>query len=506
MNNDVIVCAVITEETVESAREAIRQAATVADFVEIRLDCLRDFDFTNAENLRPLVENKPLTTIITCRAVSEGGRQYVETGARLRLLVEGARAWADYCDIEAACYAEAAKLAPDFSRLIVSYHNFIETPSNLDAVYERISRLPAAIHKIATRANSITDSLAIFRLLERAAKDGEKLIAVAMQEAGLITRILGPSFGSFLTYGSLAEGRESAPGQVSCEELRSIYRVHKITRATKIAGVIGNPVSHSASPAMHNRAAAALGLDLVYLPMEVDDAAMFFDRFVRRETRDINWPLCGLSVTIPHKTEVVSLLDEVDEAARRAGAINTVVIKDGRTTGYNTDVAGAIGPLEKVCSTGDESFGVVGAGGAARAVVFGLVERGARVTVFARNVARAREFAEELAVPVLPLEALVSSDVSVVINTTPVGMRGHSEGESPVPPDALAGRKIAYDLVYNPLETRFLKDAREKGCLTIDGLEMLVAQAALQFKMWTGRDAPVDLMREAAIEKVAESK
>jgi shikimate dehydrogenase len=253
---------------------------------------------------------------------------------------------------------------------------------------------------------------------------------------------------------------------------------------------------------MHNRAAAALGLDFVYLPLEVDDPPSFFARFVRAATREIEWRLAGASVTIPHKTAVMNLVDEVDESALSAGAVNTIVIKDGRVIGHNTDVAGAIAPLEKVCSLGDKHFAVIGAGGAARAVVSGLVGRGARVTLFARDVAKARPVGRDLNISVTPLDAIDTSDATVVINTTPVGMRGHSEGHSPVSRAALEGRKVAYDLVYNPLETRFLKDALNCGCVTVNGLEMLVAQAALQFRLWTGRDAPADLMRRAALESI----
>jgi len=267
------VCAVVMEESVGAARAAIKQAAAVAGLVEIRLDFLRDFDFDYPDSLRPLLEEKQLPTIITCRAVSEGGRQYVDNRARLRLLVEGARNMADYCDIEAAHYEEAARLAPDFAKLIVSYHNFIETPPDIDYIYERMTRLPAAIHKIATRAVSITDSLVTFRLLERARGEGRKFISIAMNEAGLITRILGPSRGGLLTYGSLRRGGESAPGQLTCEDLQQTYRVHRLTRGTKVAGIIGKPVAHSASPAMHNAAAAALGLD--FAPRELSVLARF---------------------------------------------------------------------------------------------------------------------------------------------------------------------------------------------------------------------------------------
>jgi len=496
------VCAVITEETVDAARAAMKQASAIADLIELRLDYLRDFDFGDLSALASLLEGKPLPVIITCRAWSEGGKQQVDDHIRLRLLVEGARQAADYCDIEAAHYAQAAALSPDISRLIVSYHNFDETPVDLDAVYDRLIALPASVHKIVTRANTIADSLAIFNLLERARGEGRRLIAIAMGQPGIITRVLGPSRGGFLTYGSLASGKESAEGQLTCEELFDLYRIPRLSLGTSITGIIASPVAHSASPAMHNRAFAELGFDFVYLPFEVDGLAEFFGRFVRPATRELDWNLRGLSVTIPHKSAVIPLLDEVSETASKVGAVNTVVVREGRLIGYNTDVRGAREPLEKVCELNGENCGVIGAGGAARAVIYGLLERGARVMVFARNSRGAQSISESFGVAISPIESLASSDVRVVINTTPVGMRGHSEGATPLPGEALQGRLIVYDLVYNPIGTKLLIDARAAGCRTISGLEMLIAQAALQFELWTGKKPSIEEMRNAALAKI----
>lgn len=483
----------------------MKQASAVADSIELRLDYLRDFDFGDSHALGSLLEGKTLPVIITCRAASEGGRQDIDEHIRLRLLVEGAREAADYCDIEAAHYEEAVALSPDISRLIVSYHNFDQTPADLDRVYDRVTFLPAAAHKIVTRANTIDDSLAILSLLERARGDGKQLIAIAMGEAGIITRVLGPSRGSFLTYGSLASGKESAEGQLTCDELNDLYRIRRLSRDTRITGIVGSPIAHSASPAMHNRAFAALDLDFVYLLFEVQSVEDFVSGMVRLKTRDIDWNLRGFSVTIPHKRRVIPLLDDVNATARKVGAVNTVVVDDGRLIGYNTDVQGAMEPLERVVELRGESCGVIGAGGAARAVIYGLLERGARVSVFARSSEAARAMAESFGVKVSPIESLTTSDVSVVINATPVGMRGHREGSSPVSAEALRGRRLVYDLVYNPLETQLLIDARAAGCETVSGIEMLIAQAGLQFELWTGRTPPMDEMRRAALSKIAGS-
>lgn len=499
------ICAVVTEATVDAARGAMKQASATADLIELRLDYLRDFDFSVANSLASLLEDKPLPVIITCRSSEEGGRQHVDDQVRLRLLVEGARQAADYCDIEGAHYAQASALSPDTSRLIVSYHNFDETPVDLNAVYDRVITMPAAVHKIVTRANTITDSLAIFNLLERARAEGRRFIAIALGQAGILTRVLGPSRASFLTYGSLTTGKESAEGQITCDELIDLYRIRRLSGVTSITGIIGSPIAHSASPAMHNRAFAELDLDFVYIPLEVRNIEEFVKRMVRLDTREIDWNLRGFSVTIPHKRAIVPLLDEVNKSASKIGAVNTVVVNQGRLLGYNTDVQGAMRPLENVCAIKGESCGVIGAGGAARAVIHGLLERDARVTVFARNPQAGRSISESFGVPVSSIESLASSDVRVVINTTPVGMRGHSEGSSPVPIESLQGRLIVYDLVYNPLETQLLIDARAVGCETVSGLEMLIAQAALQFELWTGRKPPMNEMRRAALSKITDS-
>jgi len=497
------ICAVVTEPTVEAACAAIRQAESCADLFELRLDYLRDFDFSVVDGLRPILENRTIPGIITCRAQSEGGQQYVEDRIRLRLLVEGARLFADYADIEAAYYQDAASLLSDVSRLIVSYHNFSETPGDLDRIYQRVKSFPAAVHKVVTRANRMTDSIAILKLLAGAASQGSSLIAMAMGESGFITRVLGPVFGSFLTYGALAAGKESAAGQPSCDELNHLYRVHQITRQTAITGIVGRPVAHSASPAMHNRAFDELGLDFVYLPFEVDDISEFFARLVNPATREFDWNLKGLSITIPHKTSVLPFLDEVNKTAQDVGAVNTVILKSGRLYGHNTDIRGAMEPLEKLTALNGERCCVIGAGGAARAVVCGLLERGARVSVFARNPEKAKQTMESFGVEVIPIEALGSAEVSIVINSTPVGLRGHAEAASPVPKEALKNRKIVYDLVYNPLETKLLMEARAAGCQTLSGLDMLIAQAALQFELWTGKKPPTESMRKAALTKIS---
>jgi 3-dehydroquinate dehydratase/shikimate dehydrogenase len=496
------ICAVIAEDTVAGAKAALDRAASVADLAELRLDYLRDFDFSSLAGLRALLDRKPLPVIITCRSAEEGGNQRIEDHVRIPLLVEGARSLADYCDIEEAHYERAVDLSPNFARLIVSYHNFHTTPDDLERVYDRLCSRTAALQKIAVRANRIQDVIPVFRLLDRAEREQRCLIAISIGGPGLVTRVLGPARGGFLSYGSLDLKNTTADGQLGCLELRNLYRLDRIKRSTTVLGIIGNPVAHSASPRMHNAAARALGLDLVYLPFEVQDLAEFVSCLASPKTREIDWPLKGFSVTIPHKEAILPMLDGLDQVALAVGAVNTVVIRNGRLEGFNTDVAGAVEPLEAITDIPGAECAVVGSGGSARAVAYGLARKGARVTVYARNLEKGSRIAADfgdLCVKAAGLSDLVTSGARIVINTTPVGMDGAGLGQTIVPREAWDGREIAYDLVYNPLETRFLTDAREAGCKTLSGIEMLAAQAARQFLLWTGQEPPPGLMLNEAL-------
>src|SRR5262249_4616497 len=231
------ICAVIAETTAAAARTAIERAASVAEVAEIRLDYLKDFDFSSPAGLHFLLDRKKLPVIITCRSIEEGGNQRIDDDLRMRLVVEGARVLADYCDIEEAHYERAASLSPDLSRLIVSYHNFDWTPLDLDAIYDRLRSRPAAVHKIAVRANSVEDVIPVFRQLDRAEAAGKDLIAISIGQAGAVTRILGPSRGGFLTYGSLDSRNTTAAGQPTCRDLRDVYRLQRISRSTAVLGI-----------------------------------------------------------------------------------------------------------------------------------------------------------------------------------------------------------------------------------------------------------------------------
>ncbi|HEX7771523.1 MAG TPA: shikimate dehydrogenase, partial [Pyrinomonadaceae bacterium] len=303
------------------------------------------------------------------------------------------------------------------------------------------------------------------------------------------TRVLGPSRGAFLTYGALDDDSATAPGQVNAPKLRSLYHIDQIDDETMICGLIGLPVMHSVSPRIHNAAFTAEEINGVYLPFEVKNVDSFFKRMVDPRTRELNWNLGGLCVTAPHKQSVMQYLDWIEPNAREIGAVNTVVIENDWLLGYNTDAAGLIEPLlERLGSLADREVAIIGAGGAARAAIWALGQHQARVTLFARNVEKARKLAEVFNISCESLSSAKFDGYDLVINATPLGSGEHID-QSPVTAEQLNGARCIYDLIYNPSETKLLRDARQIGCETLGGMEMLVAQAKLQFELWTGKKA-----------------
>ena len=476
-----LVCVPVCARSFAELAQACERAEQFADILELRLDCLdpRELAFeieTFASKL-----SRPL--ILTFRPSEQGG--YRELGRLEREAFWGGD-WiftaSSALDSNAGLFVDIESdlvgLPLDWSRVIVSHHDFEVVPDDLEKIYERLAATPAYIVKIAVRANDITDCIRVFRLLERARNEKRNLIAIAMGNAGIATRILGPSRGAFLTYGSLEDESGTAPGQVNARQLRSVYHIDEINEETMICGLVGLPVMHSVSPHMHNAAFKAAGVNGVYLPLEVRDINSFIKRMVHPQTRELDWNLRGLSVTAPHKASVMELLDWVDPEAQEIGAVNTVVVEGHELHGYNTDVYGLIEPLrERVGSLADARVAVIGAGGASRAAVWALQRDGAEVTVFARDSSKGE-----------PLAGASFAGYDVVINATPT---------NPTRAEQLAGARLVYDLVYNPIETEFLKDARAVGCETLGGLPMLVAQARRQFALWTGKTPSADLMYDS---------
>jgi shikimate dehydrogenase len=292
----------------------------------------------------------------------------------------------------------------------------------------------------------------------------------------------------------------TAPGQLTAGELREVYRIDKINPQTEVIGLLGKPVGHSLSPYIHNAAFAAAGANAVYIPFEARDAGQFIRRLAHPRSRELVWKLHGLSVTAPHKSVVMSFLDWIDPAAQEMGAVNTIVIRGDELHGYNTDATGFITPLRhKFGSLRGARCAVIGAGGGARAALWALRNEGAQVELFVRAPDKARAASAEFKIDSQLLSGASFAGLDIVVNATPVGTRGSQEHETVAKVDQFREVRLAYDLVYNPLETQFLREARAAGCETLGGIEMLLAQAAEQFKIWMGNDPDENVMRAAAL-------
>jgi shikimate dehydrogenase len=269
----------------------------------------------------------------------------------------------------------------------------------------------------------------------------------------------------------------------------------RIDQHTVLYGVVGWPIGHSLSPVMHNAAFAAAGMNAVYLAFAARDI-----RGAIAGARGLG--IRGLSVTIPHKEAVIPHLDEVDDLAEKIGAVNTVVNREGRLVGYNTDALGALSALEEKISLAGKRCVIVGAGGAARAIGFVLKDRVAAISVASRPSERGKDLAACLGCAFIPLDELDRVAADLLVQTTPVGMAPH-EDECPVPESALRAGMAVMDIIYNPLQTRLLAMARSRGCVTINGLSMFVHQGAEQFRLWTNLDPPLEAMTRAVLEALS---
>ncbi|MGE3276212.1 MAG: type I 3-dehydroquinate dehydratase [Vicinamibacterales bacterium] len=454
-----------------------RDRVSGADLVELRLDGVAGLDVARA------LAGRRLPVIATCRPVWEGGCFQGSEAERRAVLEQALAAGAEYVDVEFRASFWRELVAAGGPRVVISRHDFDGVPADLRDLVREMARTGAGVVKVAVMAHRLGDVLALRGLADQA----PRLVAIAMGEAGLLSRVLASRFGSAWTYA----GDAVAPGQRPAPEYRALG-FGRVSDGTSIYGVVGRPVAHSLSPAMHNAAFVAAGLDAVYLPLAAADFADFLEVAGALG-------LAGASVTAPFKLDAFAAAAPDDDDSRLTGSANTLRRDGGRWLARNTDVAGFLAPLDLAGAVDGRRATVLGAGGAARAAIRGLRARGAAVRVSARRNEAGARLAEEMGVGTAPWPP--AGEWDLLVNATPVGTWPDVE-RSPVPGLAFSGR-LAYDLVYNPVETRFLRDARAAGLTTIDGLEMLVAQAREQFEWWTGRPAPARVMRDAALAALA---
>jgi 3-dehydroquinate dehydratase/shikimate dehydrogenase len=474
----------------EDADEMVQTAESMArdnPFVEFRLDYLKQPASGLPKIRRFLETHHYVIAIATCRRVANGGKFKGSMAAQLEVLAKSAAAGCQIVDIELQsallCKADAIARLRARAGLILSFHDFRAT-RNLDHTLEKMLKVPADYYKIVTTATTLSDNVTMMKFLQ-AQSDKHALIGLCMGEQGIISRVLSVRAGSVFTFAAVSSDQKTAPGQVSAQQLRTTYRIEQVDAATRIYGVAGDPIEHSLSPVIMNTALRRENVNGVYLALHVKTL-----KDLIHCAREI--PLHGLSITMPYKQAILDYLDNTDSHTSKIGACNTVVrAQDGKLYGFNTDVAGVLRPLEQRITIEGAKVLVLGAGGAARAAVFGLRERGAEVWILNRSAAPAQKLARQAKARTIKRADLGKVSFDVIINATPVGM-GNTR-DCPLKENEIQAR-IVFDMVYDPAETRLLQIARAKGLQVIPGIEMFVHQAARQFEIWSGKPAPADEM------------
>jgi 3-dehydroquinate dehydratase/shikimate dehydrogenase len=404
----------------------------------------------------------------------------------------------DYVDAEHRSGFLEVMLEKTGRGLVVSYHDFDGTPDDLWALYTAMCERGADIVKLVVTPRSMEDVGRLVKTSARAFRTGgTPLVAIAMGPMGLLTRLGGGRFGAPFTFSSSAQGSETASGQLPAREMGELYRVRSVNPKTRVFGVLGSDVLRSLSPALHNRAFRETGLDGLYVPLETPALDPFMKALPDLE-------LAGFSVTRPFKMEIVPFLASLEASAADSGSVNTVLVRGDGLLGMSTDGVGVVAPLRQRITLKGARVVVLGAGGAARAAAHALKARGAWTTLLNRDSRKAAEVARAIGCDHGPILSLPGRPWDVLVNATPVGGR-RAPNETLVPSSLLEKGGIVFDMVYDPLETRLLREARSVGCQTIDGLEMLVSQAAAQFEAWTGCEAPQDEMRESALACLGET-
>lgn len=496
------ICVSICAETASELVQRIKRAGELADIVEIRFDCLPPTELARTKFKLPDFKR---IFLVTFRPREEGGKRKLTVFERLKF-------W------EAVCWANRRKkflIDAEFdiyqalnhaaAQTIVSFHDFIGNSENLNGFYTLFELINERVLKVAVQVDDLTDAVPIWKLFEKAKSEKKQIIPIAMGESGKWTRILGLAHGAFMTYAALDSGRETAPGQISAEDLIQVYRVKELDQNTEVYGIIGGNTSYSMSPYIHNAAFKFHDLNSVFVPLQTQNLDEFIKRMVKPETREIELNFKGFAVTIPHKQAIIKHLDFLDESATKIGAVNTVKIENGKLYGYNTDARGFIEPLKNAYGDlKDARVAIFGAGGAARALIYALTKENADVTVFARNIEKAEDLAKDFKVQISKIKDKNEnySEFDILVNATPLGTKGELENQSIVSARQIKDVKLVYDLIYNPFQTKLMSEADKINVPKIGGMAMLVAQAMRQQRIWTGLDAPMKEMSRAILNRL----
>jgi len=479
-------------EMLERAEAALRDSK----FLEFRLDSLSKPAAALPMLREFLAAHRDVTAIATCRRKPFGGNFGGSLASELEVLAAAVEAGCQIIDLEVESAEEArpsqiAKLRSNGAALLVSFHDFTRT-KGLDQAASRIEAFSPEFVKVVSTARTLTDNLAVLQLIEDRSHSS-RIVGIAMGEEGLLSRVLGPRAGAAFTFAASSDAGATAPGQATARSLNDLYRIEQLDQATRIFGVAGNPIAHSLSPLMQNTAFRRESVNAVLLPLKV--RALNDLLSVARAL-----PLSGVAVTMPLKQEVLPHLANMDPLTARIKACNTLRTgADGKLYGFNTDVAGVVRPLEKRLRLKGARVAVLGAGGAARAAVFGLIDQGAEVFVVNRTHEKAVALAKEAKAKALKHEQFAKQHFDVLLNSTPCGMAGNKQALPIAENELNAG--LVFDMVYNPLETPLLKLAKARGIPVVTGLEMFVQQGARQFEIWTGKPAPeAEMLRVVELE------
>ncbi len=475
-------CLSIAPDSIDEALVLLRRHRRDAELIEVRIDGLRTPD------LGRLLKTPRPPLIITNRIAEEGGRFTGPADEEVRLLREAIRLGAEYVDIELRWGARLIRSLQTIAvktRFIISHHDLDRHTPNIFQIYDKARKIGADVVKIAYPANTLRDNDRIFELYDRARKDRQALIAIAMGPYGQISRILPARSNAFLTYASLNDAGKSAPGQLNARDLTSTFRIQSINRRTAMFGLLGNPVSHSRGIIFHNDVFRKKKLNAVYVNVLCDDLDHFFDRYMRL--------FAGMSVTMPFKDDVIRFLDRVSDESRVLGAVNTIVRKNGRLIGSNTDLPAITTLLKKNISLRGADVTVIGTGATAATMVYAAQSLGGSVTVLGRDAAKARLLSGRYGVSWAPIEELPRLKCKLLISAIPSvaptddGMR-KDPGKDVICnllPDSLfrTGMTI-FDASYGPGLTPLLQRAKSSGCGIIRGVDLFTAQARLQSRVF----------------------
>lgn len=483
-----MLCAVIKGPAFHDIIRQIRGLPVGVDLIELRLDGFVDLDESALTQVRALCA---LPMIFTLRKKDQGGAFTGSEEARLAAIRQFVKFQPEYLDLESdiepSFVKEINSQYPEI-KIILSYHNFENTPDDLNLIYCEMQKLPAFFYKIAARAETQVDALRLLHL----AKEGKgKVLTMSMGLEEEPTRILGPVFGCPVTYAAAEEGAQSAKGQFNVKTMLDVYHFSSLNESTKIYGLIGNPVDGSISHYTHNTLFSALGINAVYIKIPLPSESRILDNFLKSAGA---MGFGGLSVTMPLKEIVVDSLSYIDPAAKEIGAVNTLLFECGGVSGFNTDGIGALNAIENVCPVNEKKIIILGAGGAAKAIAFEACLRGGQVIILNRDPQKAHLLAQRLFLfspesgGLDRLKYFYESGYDILINCTPHVM--------PINPDYIDPRAVVMDIHTQPKDTELLKKAKQAGCQVIYGYKMFIEQALGQYAIWFKGGIEIDYARK----------